>query len=183
MSITIEKKITKKKFKNIKGGANMFKKLNEQVEVLKVKNKTTESFSIIENEVVFGNLLEDFIEVKNLDRKAYLDSIMPKFFEIVKRHLQIEDFPKITLSDKISNTFGIFKPGEQSIEIVISNRHPVDSLRTLAHELVHWRQLLRNEMNELSGQAGSPQENEANSLAGVIMRDFNHTYPDCLNYE
>jgi hypothetical protein len=161
----------------------MFKKLNEQVEVLKVKNRVTNNFSLIEDEVVFGNLLEDFVEVKNLDRRAYLDSIMPKFFEIVKRHLQIDNLPEIKLSDKISNTFGIFKPREQSIEIVISNRHPVDSLRTLAHELVHWKQLLKDEVNELSGQAGSPQENEANSLAGVIMRDFNHTYPDCLNYE
>jgi hypothetical protein len=161
----------------------MFKKLTKQAEVLRVKNTVTEDLSLVESEVIFGSLLEDFVDVKNLDRKAYIDSILPRFFEIVRKHLEIEELPEIKYMDNINNTFGIFKPGERTIHLVISNRHPVDSLRTLAHELVHWRQLLRNEMNELSGQAGSPQENEANSLAGVIMRDFNHTYPDCLNYE
>lgn len=138
----------------------MFKKLTEQVEIIKIQR-----------------------DADNQRRREYLESQLPRFMEIVKRHLEIENMPKVNFLDKISNTFGVFKPGDQSIDIVIINRHPVDSLRTLAHELVHWKQLLKNEIGPDSGMTGSPQENEANSLAGVIMRDFNHAYPDCLHYE
>jgi hypothetical protein len=138
----------------------MFKKLTEQIEIVKIQRDSD-----------------------NQRRREYLESQLPKFMEIVKRHLEIENMPKVNFLDKINNTFGVFKPGDQSIDIVIINRHPVDSLRTLAHELVHWKQLLKNEIGIDSGIAGSPQENEANSLAGVIMREFNHAYPDCLHYE
>jgi hypothetical protein len=138
----------------------MFKKLTEQVEIVRVQRDTD-----------------------NQRRRDYLESQLPKFMEIVKKHLEIDNMPKVNFLDNISNTFGVFKPGDQSIDIVIINRHPVDSLRTLAHELVHWKQLLKNEIGPDSGMTGSPQENEANSLAGVIMREFNHAYPDCLHYE
>jgi hypothetical protein len=138
----------------------MFKRLTEQIEIVKIQRDSD-----------------------NQRRREYLESQLPKFMEIVKRHLEIENMPKVNFLDKISNTFGVFKPGDQSIDIVIINRHPVDSLRTLAHELVHWKQLLKNEIGPDSGITGSPQENEANSLAGVIMREFNHAHPDCLHYE
>ena len=134
----------------------MFRKLNEQIELMKNDNQR---------------------------RREFLDSVLPQFFEIVKKHLEIDEIPKINFLDGISNTFGIFSPATRSIDIVIINRHPVDSLRTLAHELVHWKQLLKNEINMDSGIAGSPQENEANSIAGMIMRDFNRAYPHCLHYE
>jgi hypothetical protein len=138
----------------------MFKRLTEQIEIVKIQRDSD-----------------------NQRRREYLESQLPKFMEIVKRHLEIENMPKVNFLDNISNTFGVFKPGDQSIDIVIINRHPVDSLRTLAHELVHWKQLLKNEIGPDSGMTGSPQENEANSLAGVIMREFNHAHPDCLHYE
>jgi hypothetical protein len=138
----------------------MFKKLSEQIEVIKIQQAD-----------------------ENTRRKEYLQSQLPRFFEIVKRHLPIEEMPGINFLDTIENTFGVFKPGLKTIDIVIANRHPVDSLRTLAHELVHFKQLLKNEINMDSGMAGSPQENEANSVAGIIMRDFNTTHPECLLYE
>jgi hypothetical protein len=138
----------------------MFKKLTEQVEIIKIQR-----------------------DADNQRRLEYLESQLPKFMEIVKKYLEIQNMPKINFLNTIDNTFGVFKPGDQSIDIVIVNRHPVDSLRTLAHELVHWKQLLKNEINMDSGMTGSPQENEANSVAGMIMRDFNRVYPECLHYE
>lgn len=47
-----------------------------------------------------------------------------------------------------------------------------DILRTLAHELVHHMQNLDDRLQDNSGDDGSPEENEANALAAVIMRQY-----------
>jgi Zn-dependent peptidase ImmA (M78 family) len=47
-----------------------------------------------------------------------------------------------------------------------------DILRTLAHELVHHMQNLDDRLTDNSGDDGSPEENEANALAAVIMRQY-----------
>jgi hypothetical protein len=70
-------------------------------------------------------------------------------------------------------------PSEKKIIAVVNNRNMADILRTVAHEMVHHMQNLDGRLNPKSGEDGSPDENEANSLAGVIMREFGrktHTY-------
>jgi hypothetical protein len=47
-----------------------------------------------------------------------------------------------------------------------------DILRTLAHELVHRRQDEQGRIDYNSGDTGSEIENEANSTAGVLLRNF-----------
>lgn len=91
--------------------------------------------------------------------------------QIPEVHL-ITDQPFITGGDKKS--FGVFD-GE-SIKVVAMNRHPMDVMRTLAHEIVHWKQ--KESGAELDGSDGSDAENEANAMAGVIMRRFGERYPD-----
>jgi hypothetical protein len=49
-------------------------------------------------------------------------------------------------------------------------------MRTLAHELVHWKQ--RESGLELDGSDGSETEDQANAVAGVIMRKFGKMYPE-----
>ena len=51
----------------------------------------------------------------------------------------------------------------------------MDVLRTLAHELVHWKQCQMGE--ELDGADGSDTENQANAVAGIIMRRFGKSCP------
>ena len=58
------------------------------------------------------------------------------------------------------------------IFLYIADRHILDILRSLCHEMVHHRQNLNNDLNDKAGQTGSPQENEANSVAGQIMRKY-----------
>ena len=60
--------------------------------------------------------------------------------------------------------------------MAIKGRHLVDISRTLAHELVHWKQ--RIEGQELDGSDGSETENQANAIAGIIMRRFGQRYPE-----
>ena len=68
-----------------------------------------------------------------------------------------------------------------NIYIRAGGRHIVDIMRSLAHEIVHKRQNEKGELGGESGKTGSPQENEANSLAGVIMRDYTKLHPEILD--
>ena len=59
----------------------------------------------------------------------------------------------------------------------------MDILRTLAHELVHYKQKTLGKIKHDSGETGSPEENQANTIAGIIMRHFNKEYPDAVNMQ
>jgi len=104
----------------------------------------------------------------------------------IKQHIQwvadqlgIERMPKITLLDRPKDTtFGQYAPDEQTIYLVTGNRHPIDVLRTLAHELTHYKQDLVDSLPPGAGETGTDQENEANANAGIIMRDFAQDNPD-----
>jgi hypothetical protein len=78
-------------------------------------------------------------------------------------------------------SFGSFNPARGTIELAVGGRHPVDICRTLAHELVHRKQAENNQLNHDSGQTGSPEENQANSMAGILMRKFNKEFPEHTN--
>ena len=65
-----------------------------------------------------------------------------------------------------------YDPQGMSVTIYTDGRHTKDILRSLAHELVHHMQNLDNRLNPKSGEDGSPEENEANALAAVIMRQY-----------
>ena len=83
--------------------------------------------------------------------------------------LGIQKFPKITMTGKeLDRTFGYFDTYDESITVSYDRRHQMDTMRTLAHELVHCKQ--REEKEELDGSDGSPDENEANTMAGVLLR-------------
>lgn len=114
----------------------------------------------------------------NESREAGFDfKIFEDFFPIAMKVLGITKLPRIKLvmqvNDQEQPTFGRFDNGNVTIELGMANRHPIDILRTLAHELVHFKQLLNNQLGPNSGETGSPEENEAHELAGVIMRHFN----------
>lgn len=93
--------------------------------------------------------------------------------------LEIEQAPRIKLvSDSGVSALGYFDPDTQDIVVTVKNRHQMDIMRTLAHELVHRKQ---NEARELNGETGSPDENEANSLAGVLLRYWGKQNPEQFN--
>jgi Zn-dependent peptidase ImmA (M78 family) len=70
------------------------------------------------------------------------------------------------------HSFGKYTPEVKEIRVVIANRNLADILRTLAHELVHYWQYLKGELKTDSNNTGSKHENEANALAGALMREF-----------
>jgi hypothetical protein len=106
---------------------------------------------------------------------------------ICQEELELEHLPKIVwLSNKIVNgeyhSFGSFNPHNDEIQVAITGRHPIDIMRTLAHELVHYRQRLDGRIKHDSGRTGSDIENEAHAVAGVIMRRFDNMHPEAFSF-
>jgi Zn-dependent peptidase ImmA (M78 family) len=107
--------------------------------------------------------------------------IVKDFLKFAVRKLNLTQLPKIKFQKNFSPqhhaTFGYFDPDTDHIVIVVDNRHPMDVMRTLAHELVHYTQRINNQLADHSGETGSKHENQANAAAGVLMRDFGRQNP------
>ena len=101
-----------------------------------------------------------------------------EFIKFAIKNLAIQNPPRSlalsydTAKAKEMRSFGYFNPSENKIWVYCGNRNMGDILRTLAHELVHRKQDEDGRINYESGQTGSDIENEANAMAGVLLRDF-----------
>lgn len=118
------------------------------------------------------------------ESKATFVDMFKKFLPLAMEILEIDSLPKMNFEPEVHSggqpSFGMYVNGDNILHVAILNRHPVDILRTVAHELVHYRQDIRGELNDDSGRTGSPEENQAHEIAGVIMRHFNKRYPEFL---
>ena len=123
-------------------------------------------------------ILEDIAHEQNVQQHVN------DFMNHAKDHLKLESVPKVELINnkrmaQENASFGGYYPGEKVIRVNIAGRHPVDVLRTLAHEMVHYRQDMDGDLEdvEMAGETGSTFENEANSEAGVMMRNYGRAKP------
>jgi len=116
-------------------------------------------------------------------------AILHDFIKFAAEDLELKNLPKFDFvfdsKRSVENkSFGGYMPGQKHITITVKNRHINDVCRTLAHELVHFSQDLKNELeDDDAGSTGSPQENEANARAAVIMRNWGKLHPDYFNKE
>ena len=161
----------------------MFKKLKDRISLNEAKASVTID-SALESDILFGDLLEEISWADETTKKPYIEKeLMPKFVPIAKEVLQIQELPQINLLDTpLDRTFGMFRTNGV-IDVVVVHRHPMDTLRTLAHELVHWKQNLDGVLNKDSAETGSEHENEANSKAGIIMRHMSHRHPELMDFK
>jgi hypothetical protein len=128
---------------------------------------------------------------KKLDRKtafkvnenaADIQAQLEKFAAYCSDELGIENPPRIQLKrdpawSQRNSTFGRYMPEINTLTLSVANRHPMDIMRTLAHELVHRRQDEIEPMPGHAGDTGSKWENQANAQAGVLMRDWGAKNP------
>lgn len=109
-----------------------------------------------------------------------LEGMLDRFLDLCKRELEIDELPPIEIITDRPNvagsSFGVFT--DSGLKVVATNRHPMDVFRTLAHELCHWKQ--RTENQNMDGNDGSDTENQANAVAGIIMRRFGKAHPECF---
>lgn len=88
---------------------------------------------------------------------------------------------KISYDDEIAKnmkSFGKYTPETNELLVVAMNRNLGDVLRTIAHELVHRKQHKEDKLDQNSNNTGSEHENEANALAGVMLREFGKQHPE-----
>ena len=100
------------------------------------------------------------------------------FINFAKKELKLTTLPKIKFAgseENEKNAFGHSQGNE--ITVRINDRHPGDIMRTIAHELTHFKQNLQKSKGE------QMREDEANALAGRLMRKFNTTYPEIFKDE
>ena len=118
------------------------------------------------------------------DGKERFMDMFSKFLPLAIKLLGLKKLPKMVLKRHLDiDSFGVYVNAEDTLYIALANRHPNDILRTVAHELEHFKQDTEGELDQSSGDTGSPEENKSNSIAGVIMRRFNELYPEYLNSE
>jgi len=106
-----------------------------------------------------------------------LKSIVGHFVKFCKEELNIQELPSIKLTaDKefVSKyrSFGEYNPANRSIKVYYLGRNTADVLRSLAHELTHHRQEELDMIGPGSGNTGTDIENEANAMAGILLRDY-----------
>jgi len=104
-------------------------------------------------------------------------NITANFVQYCIKELNIQQRPSIKLiADKNwvaeYRSFGEYNPGAKTIKVYYVSRNTADVLRSLAHELVHHRQEELGMIEAMSGDTGSEIENEANAMAGILLRDY-----------
>jgi hypothetical protein len=101
------------------------------------------------------------------------------FIEYATKRLKLKETPKVTLltGQEYSNaktSLGGYNPMTKEIFVVMDGRLTADICRTIAHEMVHRKQdelgLVKNEVKD--GADGSPIENQAHAVAGILMREY-----------
>lgn len=122
----------------------------------------------------YRNVLNEDITHKDFE------PMMNHFKDFASNYLKIKSAPPVHLiRDFDATSFGGYQPGDKLIRLHTKNRHPMDIFRTLAHELVHHKQHEDNRIKDPkeAGKTGSPFEDEANAIAGRIMRNYGQKHP------
>lgn len=117
-------------------------------------------------------------EIESMPKKA----IVQKFIEFVIDNLGIDGEVKVELTTNKDGirTSAVYNNNSGLSKVYIKNRAIVDICRSVAHELVHHKQNQRGDLkdNPTAGDDGSPEENEANSKAGELIRIFGRQNPE-----
>ena len=116
------------------------------------------------------------------------EEILKDFIQFCVNELKIKSMPTIKLRKdpqwSVRNrTFGRYINDQHLLEVAWGQRHIMDVLRTVAHELTHKHQHERDgdRMGPDAGETGSSYENEANARAGILMRDYGRLHPELFD--
>lgn len=104
-----------------------------------------------------------------------------KFIASCLRELGINKPVSVFLTGKRGGpikTTASFDPDSNNIWVYTKNRNMLgDILRSIAHEIRHFKQNLDGAITDESGKDGSEHENEANSFSGLMIRKFGRENP------
>lgn len=105
------------------------------------------------------------------------------FVNFAKENLGIDDDIKVALAfDRTPDltTTAYYDAANNKLKVYVKNRAIVDVCRSIAHELVHHKQNLEGRITnpKIDGADGSDIENEANAVAGVLIRKWGRIHPE-----
>ncbi len=102
--------------------------------------------------------------------------ILNDFVKFVKNNLGIKSMPTIKIQnnrDGLKTTANYDYTKENKIvRVCAKNRALVDVMRSIAHELVHHKQWEDGKLETRPADIGSPEEDEANALAGRYIKMY-----------
>jgi predicted nucleotidyltransferase len=111
--------------------------------------------------------------------KRYLE----EFAEYCYGALEVNNKPiiKVITDDSYTEeykSFGGYTPLDNTIYVSVSKRNLADIMRSVCHEIVHCKQNESGTLEINSGETGSNIENQANTIAGIIMRHYGQLKPE-----
>lgn len=153
----------------------------------KIERPTTEDIMGVSDDTASPIRGKTSRVVEDIETINTLKDSIKNFLPIAMNILGIKKLPRISFKLKINpdgqqTSFGQYIPEKNTILVGIDGRHPVDVLRTLAHELVHYKQHRQGKLDKHSGKTGSDEENGANAIAGIIMRHYNKQHPTAIQH-
>jgi len=123
---------------------------------------------------MINNTMKHFVTflVEQYEKQTQVD----EFVKFAADYLNLPT-PKIILLDKREEnmTTASYNLGTGEIKVYIKGRALFDICRSIAHEMVHAAQ--HKITDELDGSTGSPHEDEANAIAGRIIRTYGKQNP------
>jgi len=128
---------------------------------------------------IIKTLLREAIMTK--DKEDVLD--VSDFVNFTKDFLGIDDNVKVELAFEKTpdlRTTAYYNNDDRRVKVYVKDRAKIDVMRSIAHELVHHKQNIdgRFDNAEDPGADGSEFENEANAIAGLIIRKWGRIHPE-----
>lgn len=97
-----------------------------------------------------------------------------KFIQFAAKELKLPSMPQIKLVGSQENQYDAFGHSVSNLIVVrVTDRHPIDVMRTLAHEMLHYKETVLGIKS-----SENAKEDQANLVAGRIMRKFDVTHPE-----
>lgn len=118
--------------------------------------------------------------IKNLAEKSLKKDLLEEFLNFANEQLEIDNPYSVYFvedRDNASDALGktaMYNPSTNSVYVYVTNRHPKDILRSIAHELMHHKQNCDGRLDKTYGEGSDNLEileREANQ-AGYLVRQF-----------
>ncbi len=108
-----------------------------------------------------------------------------KFIKFVNDELAIDQPFKVKLvtqRDDDLRTYAYYNPSNGDVKVYCRDRGLADVLRSIAHELIHHHQNQMGKLEEPTQDVGGEIEDEANSVAGQLVKKFGYANPKLAIY-
>lgn len=108
-----------------------------------------------------------------------------KFIKFVNDELSLDQPFKVKLVTQRDNdlrTYAYYNPSNGDVKVYCRDRGLADVLRSIAHELIHHHQNQMGKLEEPTQDIGGEIEDEANSVAGQLVKKFGYANPKLAIY-